>query len=123
MASLSILAVRNRALAEHAPARPAERVYHHSEIFAETHWRSASAYRESCDVFACATRWHVIVVPRDHAPRDYYLVGSLSEVTARAKVFFPNPLTLVVTPAKAAGPEFIDRRCHTSLIGTKESSL
>lgn len=112
-----VLAVRNRALAEHAPAVPAERAYHHSEIFSDAHWQSAMHFRESRDAFESATRWHVVILAGDKVPRDYFLCGSLSEVTARAKLFFPNPLSIMCTPAVAGDSEYIDRRVH-SLVRT-----
>jgi hypothetical protein len=115
MVSAMILAVRNRALAENAPAAPAQRAYRHSEIFAETHWRSAQNFRESRDSFETSTRWHVVILPGDGEQRSYFLCGSLAEVTARAKLFFPNPLSILCTPAVAGGSEYIDRRVHSSV--------
>jgi hypothetical protein len=117
MVNAILLRARDLALSINAPAVLPERTYTPADIFSDAAWQSAMHFRESRDSFESATRWHVVIIPRDHVPRSYYLCGKFADVTRRAELFFPNPLTLAISPA-VAGAEEIDRRVSLSIVRT-----
>jgi hypothetical protein len=123
MVKAILLRARDLALSINAPAVLPERTYTPPDLFSDAAWQSAMHFRESRDSFESATRFHVVIVPRDHAPRSYYLCGSFAEVAARAKLFFPNPLSILCTPAVAGDSEYIDRRVHVVPIRTRSLIL
>jgi len=113
MSALSILAVRNRALAEHRPmpdklpavAPP----YAFLHPFDDTHWRVHQLLREAQDRLSPSQRFHVAIDPGDGCIRDFYLVGTLAEVEHRSHLLFKNSRVVAIAPA-ADGVESIDRR-------------
>ena len=87
-----------------------------AEQFTDRDWATSLAMRELVDRAAAANRFRISLHAPDGATRSYYLAGSLESVTARARLFFPEPFILAVSPVgKAQALESIDRRVSLSL--------
>jgi hypothetical protein len=117
MASISLIRLRNAALAAFAPmpgkSPAAVNTYPLLNPFDDIDWQTARNAREFHDRIEHIRRWCITVDPGDGCVREFYLCGTFAQVTARARILFPfPPYSILVEPATAHGGEVFDKRFH-----------
>lgn len=86
---------------------------HHPDQFTVNAWSAESRLRESCDALA-GSHWYVVWIPAEPGPvvpRRFWLRGTHSQITARAKAMFPCGV-VVIEAARFDGPERFDTRLN-----------
>lgn len=78
--------------------------------FTDDDWHRSMLEREARDYAALHFRWRITAVPSDGKPREFFLLGRLSEVERRASLIFGfQTHVLAIEPAGHGGEVYSNR--------------